>query len=199
MIGPDLVNTTLRLSQTAYPPRSHPIVKRIEERALSFQGYDSRHRLEPIQIVQYPIDGHYNAHTDWFPDEEPLRELITPSKGGNRESSFFVYLHTNSTGGGTAFPELSRQTVKFWCDFIECEEKDNPERSDNVTAGTGVIFKPIAGNAVFWRNLHPDGQGHRSTRHAGQPVKSGSKTGLNIWTRQMDIAKYKPPTAAFES
>ena len=46
----------------------------------------------------------------------------------------------------------------------------------------GITFKPVMGNAIFWRNLDGDGKGLTSTLHAGLPVTEGMKTGLNIWT-----------------
>lgn len=50
--------------------------------------------------------------------------------------------------------------------------------------GTGVTFKPLAGNAAYWENFRPDGTGRGwdETWHAGLPVKEGTKVGLNIWT-----------------
>ncbi|KAI4868793.1 putative prolyl 4-hydroxylase alpha subunit [Hypoxylon rubiginosum] len=46
----------------------------------------------------------------------------------------------------------------------------------------GVNFKPIADSAVYWENFHPSGSGHTKVYHAGLPVKSGVKVGLNIWS-----------------
>lgn len=46
----------------------------------------------------------------------------------------------------------------------------------------GVTFRPIMGNAIFWRNLDAEGKGLESTLHAGLPVTEGIKTGLNIWS-----------------
>lgn len=115
-------------------------------------------------------------------------------------------------GGGTEFPLLKRMSLdRRWCRFIECDdakstEKDNLRDDDKGTAehaaaaaaqrvqngedvsdsnfGTGVIFKPLAGNAVYWENFRPDGTGRGwdETWHAGLPVKQGTKVGLNIWT-----------------
>ena len=48
----------------------------------------------------------------------------------------------------------------------------------------GLAFRPIAGNAVFWVNLHANGTGDMRTRHAGLPLESGRKTAMNIWPRQ---------------
>lgn len=47
----------------------------------------------------------------------------------------------------------------------------------------GVSFKPIAGNAIYWYNLIPHSETpHPALRHAGMPVISGKKIGLNMWT-----------------
>lgn len=99
-------------------------------------------------------------------------------------------------GGGTEFPLLNRMSLdKRWCRFIECNDaqgdgKENlhveTETAQHATAtpDTGVVFKPLAGNAVYWENFRPDGTGRGwdETWHAGLPVKEGIKVGLNIWT-----------------
>ena len=54
-----------------------------------------------------------------------------------------------------------------------------------------VEVLPIVGNAVFWWNLDPDGVGDDDTMHAGTPVINGTKIGLNIWTREKQMAKYR--------
>jgi prolyl 4-hydroxylase len=86
-----------------------------------------------------------------------------------------VYLEADCTGGGTNFPRLRKPTEKSWCKFIECDE----EGEEGLE---GVTFKPIKGNAVFWENLRLDGTGYEESWHAGMPVKSGRKIGLNIWS-----------------
>ena len=45
-----------------------------------------------------------------------------------------------------------------------------------------LTFKVVPGSAVFWKNLLPDGRGDARTLHAGLPISSGMKLGLNIWT-----------------
>lgn len=81
-------------------------------------------------------------------------------------------------GGGTEFPLVKRPSLhKSWCRFIECD-------ANKGGAGSGVVFKPLAGNAVYWENFRPDGTGRGwdETWHAGLPVIEGIKVGLNIWT-----------------
>lgn len=95
--------------------------------------------------------------------------------GGNRLSSFFVYVAAgNLTGGGTNFPILDAPYSQRWCQFIDCDEPWDH----------GTTFKAIPGNAVFWQNLQEDGTGDPATIHSGLPVLSGMKLGMNIWTRQ---------------
>ncbi|KAI1327641.1 2OG-Fe(II) oxygenase superfamily protein [Xylariaceae sp. FL0255] len=150
----------------------------IEERALLFQGFDTpRTHLEPLQLVKYNKGEHYHFHTDWFTN---TATHASSALGGNRLSSFFVYVHAaNVTGGGTNFPMVAPPHDKRWCAFVDCDEPW--ER--------GVTFRPIVGNAVFWSNLLDDGEGDQRTLHAGLPLTSGEKLGMNIWTRQGPLSE----------
>lgn len=105
-----------------------------------------------------------------------------------------VYLEANCTGGGTHFPRLEKPRGDEWCRFIECDAqkeynsssvgdtKAAQEGAQEKILGEGIIFKPIKGNAVFWENMRSDGSGYLESWHAGLPVKSGVKTGLNVWS-----------------
>lgn len=84
-----------------------------------------------------------------------------------------VYLKGDCVGGGTHFPRLPAPQNRKWCDFIEC---------DGIVGAEGVTFKPLKGGAVFWMNFDSDGRGYKETIHAGMPVVSGQKIGLNIWS-----------------
>lgn len=178
------VNKVRKSSSTAAPATE--IVSCIEERALLFQGLSvPRSHLEPLQLVKYSPGEHYHFHTDWFTD--PAHSVA--SVGGNRISSFFAYVKAdNVTGGGTNFPMLEVPNggtggggESEWCRFIDCDEPWE----------NGVTFKPIEGNAVYWENMHVDGsgQGDQRTLHAGLPVTSGEKIGMNIWTRQAPLSE----------
>ncbi|KAL1902999.1 hypothetical protein Sste5346_000911 [Sporothrix stenoceras] len=175
----------VRTSQSTNVPRDE-VVRCVEERALRFQGlYGQYDKLEPLQLVKYGPAQHYHYHTDWFTDALHA----TAAQGGNRQSSFFAYVHvSNATapegkllGGGTSFPLLNAPPAgDKWCAFIDCDEPW--ER--------GVTFRPVQGNAVYWDNLLPRTEGEDTrtgdprTLHAGLPVVSGEKIGMNIWTRE---------------
>ncbi|KAK7921506.1 2OG-Fe(II)oxygenase superfamily protein [Apiospora marii] len=163
-----------RTSQSTNVPRS-AAVRCVEDRALRFQGFDvPRAHLEPVQLVKYGIGEHYHFHTDWYTDA--AAHARTSATGGNRLSSFFAYVAASDdiTGGGTNFPMLEAPRDERWCEFVDCDEPWD----------RGVTFRPVVGNAVYWENLHPDGTGDERNLHAGLPVTSGWKIGMNIWTRQ---------------
>jgi len=156
----------MRDSESAHLNRSDEIVQRIERRAMEFQGWRGTDTvMEHPTIQRYTIDGFYNYHFDWDPS-------LTQ---GNRVTTFNVYLVGDCTGGGTNFPYLTMPEDNRWCDVIECTE----EGRDGYQ---GVSFKAIAGSAVYWENMHPNGSTHQGVYHAGLPVKSGVKVGLNLWS-----------------
>lgn len=164
---------SVRTSQSTTAPRD-AVVRCIESRALAFQGYDTPEtHLEPLQLVKYGPSERYHFHTDWFTSSSHTQGL-----GGNRVSSFFAYVHVanDTMGGGTNFPRLDAPANDKWCQegIVDCDEEWE----------NGVTFRPVEGNAIYWENLLPDGRGDERTLHAGLPVLSGGKVGMNIWTRQ---------------
>lgn len=158
------VDTTARKSHTAIPERDH-VVRCIEQRARLNQQWQPGMSLEAISVQRYQENGFFRHHYDAF------------GKGvkKDRQSTLNVFLYANCTGGGTHFPYLRMPDDKRWCQFIECDSEQE-----------GVTFKPIAGNALFWQNLRSDGSVWLETLHAGMPVMSGTKIGLNIWAWTKD-------------
>lgn len=152
----------------------------IEQRALDFQGYDlPKTHMEPLQVVKYGVGERYHFHTDWLGSTNPT--LTTAELGGDRISSFFAYIHVanDTTGGGTNFPMLDAPRDERWCRVIDCDEPYE----------NGVTFRPVEGSAVYWENLMTNGVGDERTLHAGLPVVTGQKIGMNIWTRQAPLSE----------
>ena len=119
------------------------------------------------------MGGHYKHHFDWSGG----------SRNQDRVSTFMVYVDADCEGGGTEFPRIRGPELRGrWCEFLECGEEDGEGEMGRRRERVGVTFKPIGGNAVFWENLRPDGRGYEETYHAGLPVLSGWKVGLNIWS-----------------
>jgi prolyl 4-hydroxylase len=183
--GTESLNPAIRKSEKAPLPRSQT-VKCIEERARVFQGWRPYTFIEKLWSQRYGVGGHYTYHYDWN----------TATRSSGRVSSFMVYLEANCTGGGTHFPRLVKPANRSWCRFIECEPETTYSSASTSDASSlqeiearkkedlnaGVIFKPIAGNAVYWENMRSDGSGYFESWHAGLPVTAGSKIGLNIWS-----------------
>lgn len=153
-----------RLSMTAKLDRDDRVIKQIEDRARALPFYKRSGDFMPIVVQNYGVAGVYRDHYDWFDDAHAV--------GGNIASTFFVYILSNCTGGGTTFARLTPPTDDAWCEFIDC---DRP-------LDEGVTFKPILGNAVYWENLYANGTGHMKVLHSGATVTSGNKMGLNMWT-----------------
>ncbi|KAE8345259.1 hypothetical protein BDV24DRAFT_159618 [Aspergillus arachidicola] len=160
------VDPNARLSDRALLPRTNT-VRCLENRAKAFQGWRPHLYIERMWAQRYNASGHYRHHYDW---------AGSSARGGDRASTFMVYLGDECTGGGTNFPRFKRPRDEKWCRFVECENE-----------AEGVTFRPVKGNAIFWENLRPDGSGYLETWHAAFPVTGGTKVGLNIWSW------YQPP------
>lgn len=171
--GHSAVDPTVRVSDNALLPRD-TTVRCIERRALAFQGWRSQAWVERLRTQRYGPGGHYTHHFDHAGTER--------TTGRGRISSFMVYVGDECTGGGTEFPRLLRPIGEEWCKFIECQDSAAAKDDLAQPAQVGVTFKPRAGNAVFWENLRSDGTGYEDIWHAGLPVRTGEKVGLNIWT-----------------
>ncbi|KAK7724484.1 hypothetical protein SLS57_004239 [Botryosphaeria dothidea] len=171
--GEERLDESVRVSEKAEIERD-TVVQCIEERARLFQGWRPYTFIEKLWTQRYGPGGHYVHHFDG----------PTNIQRGGRISSFMVYLDSNCTGGGTNFPRLERPPNDEWCKFLDCEDQENE----------GITFKPIGGNAVYWENFRPDGSAYEEAWHAGLPVLSGTKVGLNIWSWYQP--GYDPKTAA---
>jgi prolyl 4-hydroxylase len=178
----EVIDKSHRDSQTTYldfpdDPAgndAHAVIKCIEERASHFQGNTPVENIENLQAVKYQAGGRFNPHYDWLYEATGGFGLDT---SGNRESSFFVYLEANCTGGSTNFPAVDRPVEREWCETLNCVDEGGKQVKT-------VEVKPKVGRAIFWWNVDAWGDVDEMTLHAGAPVVEGSKIGLNIWTRR---------------
>ncbi|KAI1333791.1 hypothetical protein F5Y15DRAFT_430378 [Xylariaceae sp. FL0016] len=183
-------DVTIRDSEVALIPRTE-MVRCIEQRARAVQGWREDLWIERLRTQRYGRSQHYAHHFDWG----------SGARGWGRVSSFMAWVQADDVeGGGTEFPLLVRDGPDApWCRWVECleptaetagdcgREPDKGGSSRCKLRGepiTGVTFRPMAGNAVFWENFRPDGtgRGFEETWHAGLPVTKGTKVGLNIWS-----------------
>jgi prolyl 4-hydroxylase len=85
--------------------------------------------------------------------DAPAMAQLKPSDGGQRFASFLIYLNTVEAGGETRFPKLN------------------------------ISVKPIAGRALYFRNLYFNGTEHQLSLHGGDPVLKGEKYLATKWMR----------------
>ncbi|KUI58812.1 hypothetical protein VP1G_06070 [Cytospora mali] len=200
---------TIRDSEVAVIPRTD-VVKCIEARARAFQGWREELWIERLRTQRYHPGGHYSHHFDWSSSRGGWGRVSSFMAWVDGSASDDGGDDGGLVGGGTEFPLLRRLSPDDrWCRFMECDTTGGGEKREEVlrdsgTDGaedaiaaadssegdqgqhesTGAVFKPIAGNAVYWENFRPDGTGRGwdETWHAGLPVEKGVKVGLNIWT-----------------
>jgi prolyl 4-hydroxylase len=123
----------------------------------------------------------------------------------------FLEASEDLVGGGTNFLRLRRGDEngvwgKTWCAYIECgkngigkEDERKSGEDGNVGERIGVTFKAIAGNAIFWENFDvEEGVGYEESYHAGMPVKTGTKIGLNIWSWYQRGLRLRLPNVSAE-
>jgi prolyl 4-hydroxylase len=157
MVDGELVYSKSRTSSTAYlfddgiPGKYNEIIEGIIKR-IRFLVNCERSQLE-IMAVKYKKGEQFGNHVDYFNEDE----VGVLDKGGNRISTFFVYLNTlpSDAGGETEFTKL------------------------------GIKSKPKKGDAVFWYNKDfKTGKMLPITEHRGNPVLIDTvKYGLNVWVR----------------
>lgn len=173
--GKDLkpvVDTRYRSSQSAILTLDDIVGKCLSRRMKSFLGSVQHIDTEPIQLVRYERTERFRLHVDWFDDSINKTYIPErPCRPYNRLGSIFAYLDDNCTGGETYFPDI--KSVPSSADGTKFARTDT---------GMGLLVKPRRGNAVFWNNMLMNGTGDPRVLHAGLPVKSGVKIGMNLFS-----------------
>jgi prolyl 4-hydroxylase len=157
-----------------------PVVAKVNQHIGHITNFNMA-QAEELQVANYGIGGHYNAHFDFFRNPNDPNTKQIEAHLGDRIATFLMYMTNVEAGGATTFPAI------------------------NVT-----LF-PQKGAAAFWYNLHRDGRGDVRTLHEGCPVLAGNKWVSNKWIREIgqddrrpcDLLSDSPhdvsPTAAAET
>ncbi|MBU6421997.1 MAG: SEL1-like repeat protein [Gammaproteobacteria bacterium] len=121
-------------------------------RIAGLAGHDVE-QAEPLAVLRYLPGQEYKPHYDYFVSRGNREELVD-GRGGQRQTTLFVYLNDVEEGGETEFPLLHSAVT------------------------------PAQGRAVKFLNLDAHGDPNRQTLHAGKPVIRGEKWLLTVWFRQ---------------
>ncbi len=185
-------HTKDRTSSSAGLPRDDPAVMCVLNRTRTFLGTmlrDGWDEMGPPQLVRYSAGQRFNVHHDWY--EYPQWANDGSMRKWNRVASFFAILQDNCTEGETYFPYAKAITPPsplgetMWRGKgAQADEKEEVKPLWREHEDGGLAFRPVAGNAIFWVNLHANGTGDTRTNHAGLPLGKGRKTAMNIWPRQ---------------
>ncbi|KAI4458947.1 prolyl 4-hydroxylase alpha subunit [Holotrichia oblita] len=165
---------------------------------------------EDLQVLNYGIGGHYEPHYDFARKGEKngFKDLGT----GNRIATVLFYvsqvencaksrtgrLDIFTTPHCSPFPkalihfkgrgeaECGKSIEAACCRFsaVLPQMSDVDQGGATVFIDLDVVVRPKKGTAVFWYNLHSNGEGDRSTGHAACPVLAGSKWVSNKWIHE---------------
>uniref|UniRef100_A0A8C7JR60 Prolyl 4-hydroxylase subunit alpha-3 n=1 Tax=Oncorhynchus kisutch TaxID=8019 RepID=A0A8C7JR60_ONCKI len=161
--GEEQATAEYRISKSAWlKETAHPIIGRLDQRITLLTSLNVQPPYaEYLQVVNYGIGGHYEPHFDHATSaSSPLFRLNT----GNRVATFMIYVsmivaHTKS-----------RHDLKCFFPMFFSE-----------TFPLSLVFQNAA---LFWWNLHRNGQGDGDTLHAGCPVLVGDKWVANKWIHE---------------
>lgn len=131
----------------------------LEGRASDLLGCSST-RVEPLQLVRYQENQFFGVHHDMAEYDEDADVVTLPAKSmlvKRRIVTIFCNVNGVESGGETSFPK--------------CTIHDTDS----------LKITPKPGQAIVFSNVTGQGQPDIRTLHAGLPVLSGTKYGLNIW------------------
>lgn len=151
--GAILTNEVRTSSSMCFQLSMYDFIAGLVLRRLSGLVDQSPAHAEPFAVLCYQVGQQYKPHRDYFVSQGNRDELVN-GRGGQRESTIFVYLNNVEAGGETDFPLLH------------------------------ACVSPEQGKAVKFLNLDAAGEPNKATLHAGKPVLRGEKWLLTVWFRQ---------------
>lgn len=176
MVQKDLqseVNPDQRRSDSATIPLEDPVSQCLIDRIKLLLGNLQHEEVDALQLLRNDTGGQFRLHYDWFPFVANKRNISETGvdRDFQRLATTFVYLSDDCVGGETYFPHI-----------LGVSSTADGEKFSRTDTGEGLLVKPKKGNAIFWNNMHMNGTGDKRVLHAGMPLQSGEKLGLNIFS-----------------
>lgn len=132
---------------------SDKLIESIKKRVSILTGMPLCNQESP-HLVRYDRGGKYDAHNDYFLEDDATFEAECIRRGGQRVYTCVIYLNEGFSGGETDFPRLNQMVI------------------------------PKTGKIAFWRNVDENMQPLRESLHAAMPIASGTKWVLIFWIRE---------------
>lgn len=187
--------------------RADHVLKRLRKRLTKLLRLSDRtiRGGEPLQVVKYGVDGHYNAHYDSQNVANQshvkcchLELALLPNCRVCRYATVLYYLNDVKYGGETAFPVVDEITFdeQTW---IKSMQHDKFNLMQFCHDGN-LVVTPKRGKAVMWYNHYVDeetgwlGEMDEYSLHGGCGLWSGVKWIANNWITSTDA-----PWAHFKS
>ena len=152
-----------------------------------------------VLLVRYAKGQFYEPHLDAFTTAgegeakcghvpEHTHPQYQPNAGGsNRHATVLVFLTDGEPGGGghTVFP-FSRPTPNVSkAEHAGAHDAavDGAPRCEfsGQQVASGLMVRPVIGDALIWYNQHPNGTLDGRVRHGACPVTRGEKVAANVW------------------
>lgn len=146
--------------------RSDDVIEGIENRLSLITMIPVEHQ-EDMQVLRYEVGQHYLPHNDWFSGSAEK----SAENGLQRIATILIFLNDDFEGGETIFPLVEKPASQKDEGMSACAQKS-------------LALKPIAGDAVLFWTLTPDGTEDERTTHGSCGVVSGVKYSAPIWNRQ---------------
>ncbi|XP_048576541.1 transmembrane prolyl 4-hydroxylase isoform X2 [Nematostella vectensis] len=182
-----------------------PIHKKIQQRLskLVQMPIELLEKCEELQVVRYPVSGHFHAHYDsshYLTLKETLpccalsvllsndSELLHPEGKCHlcRFMTVLYYLNDVTAGGETAFPVADNET--FDDEVVDRKGLHNLSARCNMS---NLVLKPAKGTAIVFYNHHIDqetgqiGPVDEYSLHGGCDVKEGVKWIATNWINNL--------------
>ncbi|KAI6214880.1 Procollagen-proline 4-dioxygenase [Aphelenchoides besseyi] len=123
-----LETASYRISKSAWlKGTAHEVVERVNNRLEQMTNLEME-TAEELQIANYGIAGHYDAHFDFARKEET--KAFSDLGTGNRIATVLFYMTKPEKGGGTVFTEIkttvmpSKNDALFWYNLMRSGEGD---------------------------------------------------------------------------
>lgn len=149
-----VVNQKYRIAEGRWiSSNEDKLIESIKKRVSILTGTPMENQESP-HLVRYDRGGKYDAHNDYFQENDGTYISECIPRGGQRVYTCIVYLNEEFSGGATDFPLLNQMVI------------------------------PKTGKLVFWRNVDERATPIKESLHAAMPIASGTKWVLIFWIRE---------------